>query len=154
MFCDWRASPKTCIERPKSFRSCPSNVEISYRRLELLIDGRHLLLLPSMFLSLQPTYLLLLLQVSTSMAATPPSTSDDLQAALEKLLNGPASPPPAGITPNLDNPPNQQVSLSIVATLTLSFSTCAVIIRIYTKRFVLRTMGYEDCRWRYSLRCG
>ena len=80
------------------------------------------------------------------MAATPSSTSGDPQAALEKLLNGPAGLPPTGITPNLENPPNQEVALNIVAILTISFSTCAVIIRIYTKRFVLRTMGYEDCR--------
>ena len=79
------------------------------------------------------------------MAATPSSTSGGPQAALESLLNGPASPPPAGITPNLENPPNQQVRLHIVAILTISFSTCAVLIRIYTKRFVLRTVGYEDC---------
>ena len=86
------------------------------------------------------------------MAATPSSTSDDPQAALENLLNGPAAPPPAGITPNLENPPDQRVALHIVAILTISFSTCAVIIRIYTKRFVLRTMGYEDCRWQYPPR--
>ena len=103
------------------------------------------MLLPSRLLALRLVCSLLSVQNSTSMAATPSSSLDDPQAALENLLNGPAAPPPPGITPNLDNPPNQKVALHIVAILTISFSTCAVIIRIYTKRFVLRTMGYEDC---------
>ena len=112
----------------------------------IFIDRGAALVDPIPFFTLRLTWSMLLLHVFTLMAATPSFTSGDAQAALESLLNGPAGPPPPGVTPNLDNPPNQQVPLNIVAILTIGFSTCAVIIRIHTKRFVLRTMGYEDCR--------
>ena len=79
-------------------------------------------------------------------AATPSPTPDELEAALQSLLNGPAGVPPAGVTPNFDNPQNLDVLLYVTATLTLSFATFAIIIRIYTKHFLLRAMGYEDCK--------
>ena len=73
-------------------------------------------------------------------------TPEQSQAALQTLLNGPAGLPPAGVIPNFNNPPNQDTIQYVTTALTLSFATCAVIIRIYTKRFLLRSMGYEDCR--------
>ena len=74
-------------------------------------------------------------------------TADQAQAALQSLLNGPAGMPPPGVIPNFDNPPNLHVPFYIIASLTLSFATFAVIIRIYTKYFLLRSMGYEDCKY-------
>lgn len=79
-------------------------------------------------------------------APTLSSTPDQLQAELQRLLNGPASIPPAGVIPNFDDPPNLDIFLYITAALAISFATCAVIIRIYTKHFLLRSMGYEDCK--------
>ena len=78
-------------------------------------------------------------------AASP--TADQLQAALQKLLNEPAGVPPAGVTSNFIDPPNLDAQLYVTAALTLSFAACAVIIRIYTKHFLLRKMGYEDCKY-------
>ena len=37
---------------------------------------------------------------------TAPSTSGQRQTDLKTLLNGPASPPPVGVQPNFENPPN------------------------------------------------
>ena len=74
-------------------------------------------------------------------------TADQVQAALQSLLNGPAGMPPPGVVPNFDNPPNLAVYLYVTVGLTLGFATFAVIIRIYTKCFLLRSMGYEDCKY-------
>lgn len=79
-------------------------------------------------------------------ALTLSSTPDQLQAALQRLLNGSAGIPPAGVIPNFDDPLNLDIFLYITAALAISFATCAVIIRIYTKHFLLRSMGYEDCK--------
>lgn len=73
-------------------------------------------------------------------------TPEQSHAALQTLLNGPAGPPPDGIIPNFNNPQNQDTIQYVTTAFTLSFATCAVIIRIYIKRFLLRSMGYEDCR--------
>ena len=85
---------------------------------------------------------------SLSMAAPTRSlTPEQYHAALQTLLNGPAGLPPAGVIPNLENPLQNLASIfHVTAALTLSFTTFAVAIRIYTKRCLLRSMGYEDCR--------
>ena len=74
------------------------------------------------------------------------STPDQRAEAIQSLLNGPAGAPPAGVTPNFDSPENQAVALYVVATLTLSFATIAVVIRIYSKHVLLHSTGYEDCK--------
>ena len=78
-------------------------------------------------------------------APTQSLTPYQSRVALQKLLNGPAALPPAGIIPNLDNPQKQHTAQYVTAALTLSFATCAVIVRIYTKRFLVRSTAYEDC---------
>lgn len=79
-------------------------------------------------------------------APTPSLTPDQLEVALQKILNGPAGIPPAGIISNFDNTASLATYLYVTASLTVGFATCAVIIRIYTKHFILRSMGYEDCK--------
>ena len=85
---------------------------------------------------------------SLSMAAPTQSlTPEQSHAAFQALLNGPAGLPPAGVLPNFENPPRNLASIfHVTAALTLSFTTVAVVVRIYTKRCLLRSMGYEDCR--------
>ena len=81
------------------------------------------------------------------MAAPAPSlTPGQSHAALESLLDEPAGLPPAGITPNFDTPRNHNTVQYVTSALTISFATCAVLIRIYTKRRLLRSTNYEDCR--------
>ena len=80
-------------------------------------------------------------------ASTRPLTPEQSHAALQTLLNGPAGLPPAGILPNFQNPPQNLASVfRVIAALALGFATVAVVIRIYTKRCLIRSMGYEDCR--------
>ena len=75
-------------------------------------------------------------------------TPEQSHAALQKLLNGPAALPSPGVVPNFDNPTQYEGSiLYITAALTLSFATIAVVIRTYTKHSLLRSMGYEDCKF-------
>lgn len=63
---------------------------------------------------------------------------------LEALLDGPATTPPAGIIPRLDNPPNIDTICYLTFSLCVSFASLAVIIRIYTKHFLIRSIAYED----------
>ena len=64
---------------------------------------------------------------------------------LDKLLDGPAVIPPAGILPRLDNPPNIDTICYLTFSLCVSFASLAVVIRIYTKYFLIRSIAYEDC---------
>lgn len=76
------------------------------------------------------------------MAAT---TAELLQAK----LNGPAMAPPPGVTPNFIDPPNLRHIVVLVLTLCMSFSTVAILMRMYTKLFILRKTAFEDCRYQY-----
>ena len=78
------------------------------------------------------------------MAAPTPSPAID--QSQQKLFDGPARPPPAGVVSNFDNPQNLETSFRVTIGLALGFATVAVIIRIYTKHILLRTMGFEDCK--------
>ena len=84
---------------------------------------------------------------------TPSLTPDQLEVALQKILNGPAGIPPPGTIPNFDNPPNLAVLLDVTVGLTVGLATCAVIIRVYTKYFLLRSMGYDDCKYSDCTHC-
>ena len=74
------------------------------------------------------------------------STPEQSAAAFQSLLDGPAGVPPAGVTPNFNSPQNQDLALYVMASMTVSFATFAVVIRIYTKHFLLRSTGREDCK--------
>ncbi|KAM0794235.1 hypothetical protein BDR22DRAFT_895349 [Usnea florida] len=63
---------------------------------------------------------------------------------LQKLLNGPAVAPPAGIISNLENPPNIDTVCYLTFYLCLSCATLAVVMRIYTKQFLIHAIAYED----------
>ncbi len=64
---------------------------------------------------------------------------------LQALLNGPAGKPPAGVLPNFQNPPNLNAFLILTLTLVLTFGTLAILMRMYTKLFIIRSVAYEDC---------
>lgn len=64
---------------------------------------------------------------------------------LETLLNEPAGPPPPGVTPNFDDPANLNGLVILTLTLCLVFAFLAVLIRTYTKLFLIRSWDYEDC---------
>lgn len=65
---------------------------------------------------------------------------------IEALLNGPASPPPLGVESNLSTTPYHITEVLIAEILGLFFTTLAVSIRIYTKRYINRKVDWEDCK--------
>ena len=82
--------------------------------------------------------------------ATTATSPEQTQAALRTLLEGPAMNPPAGVVPNFDNPSNLDVYLTLCNTLGIAFATVTVILRMYTKVFILRALAWEDCRIYFS----
>ena len=74
------------------------------------------------------------------------TTPEQVQAALRTLLEGPAMSPPAGILPKFHNPPNLNIFVTLTITLCVTFATVAVLLRMYTKVFILRALAWEDCR--------
>lgn len=81
----------------------------------------------------------------------PPNTMSGSPAQLspqelEALLNGPAGPPPPGLRPNFDDPANLNGLVFMTLTLCLVFATSAILMRTYTKLFLIRSWGYEDCK--------
>ena len=65
---------------------------------------------------------------------------------LEALLNGPAGPPPPGVRPNFDDPANLNTLVISTLTLCLTIAALAVLMRSYTKIFLIRSWDYEDCK--------
>lgn len=68
-------------------------------------------------------------------------------ALWEQLKKVPALPPPPGVTSNLENRevPNH-FEWIITATLGFTFTTILILIRIYTKFFIIKSHGWEDCK--------
>ena len=76
------------------------------------------------------------------------SSAANLTAAqLQALLNGPAGPPPPGVTPNFVNPPNHTTLAIAVMTVGLTASTLVLLMRIYTKVYLIRSLALEDCEY-------
>lgn len=72
------------------------------------------------------------------MATTPPDR--------ETLLNSPAGKPPPGVIPNLDDPPNLYVTGQVVLLLSYVLATLALLLRLYTKAFIIRLFKISDCK--------
>lgn len=75
------------------------------------------------------------------------STESLTPGQLESLLSGPAVTPPSGVISNLDNPPNIDAICYMTFSLCVSLAILAVIIRVYTKYFLIRSIAYEDCEY-------
>lgn len=65
---------------------------------------------------------------------------------LEARLNGPAMAPPPGLYTNFIDPLNLHVYGIITLVFCMTFSTVAVLVRMYTKIFLLRKVLLEDCQ--------
>ena len=74
------------------------------------------------------------------------TTSDQSQAKTQAILNGPAGRPPVGVVPNFHDPPNLDTAVTTIVAVCLFTSTLAVLIRMYTKSFLIRSIAYEDCK--------
>ena len=64
---------------------------------------------------------------------------------MQALLDGPALVPPPGIKPNFVNPENQTRYFVLTIVLTVTVSTFALLMRVYTKTCLIRKVGWEDC---------
>jgi hypothetical protein len=67
-------------------------------------------------------------------------------AQAQDLLNGPATTPPFGETTNFDNPETNAMFVVPTIIVALVLTTVALSVRIYTRRIITRTMGWDDCR--------
>lgn len=54
--------------------------------------------------------------------------------------------PPAGRIPNFHDPPNLDAFVALTIALCVAFGTLAVVLRMYTKVFILRALAWEDCK--------
>ncbi|SLM40448.1 hypothetical protein LPUS_11260 [Lasallia pustulata] len=71
-------------------------------------------------------------------------TPEQSMVALQALLNGPAMPPPPGVTPNFDHPLSAYPAQIVPLTLFITIATIAVLMRMYTKLFLVRSVVLED----------
>lgn len=76
---------------------------------------------------------------------TTPTTSLS-PGQLQELLNGPAGTPPVGVIPDFENPPNLDTYVILTISVCMTFATVAVLLRMYTKTFITRSLAYEDCK--------
>ena len=73
------------------------------------------------------------------MAATPS------EAEMAALLMGPGLEPPTGVLPNFVNPYSYKDYILFTLILCLAMSTVLVAIRMYTRGFIAKSIGLEDC---------
>lgn len=66
-------------------------------------------------------------------------------AEIQEKLDGPAGNPPAGVHPNFVNPEDCRVAIIAILALSVSISTLVFWMRMYTKLYIFRKTGWEDC---------
>lgn len=77
---------------------------------------------------------------------TTTSTPEQSTAALQVLLNAPAGTPPPGVIPNFNHAPNLAFYVPLTLSLCIGLSTLAILMRMYTKLFLIRSRALEDCK--------
>lgn len=72
-------------------------------------------------------------------------------------MNNPAIPglvpPPPGVTPNFTNPLSNQNKIIDVNIAGLVFVLVFFAMRIYTRTFITRSLGWDDCKFRPLAQC-
>jgi uncharacterized membrane protein (DUF485 family) len=66
------------------------------------------------------------------------------EEALAELLAAPALPPPAGITPEFENPPNQNHLAWFVTTICMVVATLCLLLRAYVKLWLDKKIRAEE----------
>lgn len=56
-------------------------------------------------------------------------------------------PPPPGVVPNFVNPNSIANTIRAVAVSLAVLTTFSIAIRLYTKIFIVKAHGWEDCMW-------
>jgi hypothetical protein len=85
------------------------------------------------------------------MASVAPAQETIPASLIPIILDSPAMTTPPGETPNFVNPPSLHVYLYVTLVLGLFFSTITLAARIYTKAFIIRSLGWDDCTCRASM---
>lgn len=67
-------------------------------------------------------------------------------ASLEAILEGPGLKPPPGVVPNFVDPPSQSAANVATQSICMILGTVCVFIRLYTRFFIVRSHGWEDCK--------
>jgi hypothetical protein len=62
------------------------------------------------------------------------------------LENFPAGAPPKGVKPNFIDPPNHDGLVIALNTVLLTVMWTVVLLRLYAKGKILRTIGWDDCK--------
>ena len=78
------------------------------------------------------------------------ATPEQAEAQRQALLNGPAAPPPFGTVSNFEDPANLNTYLALTIALCFSLGTFSVVLRTYTKKYIIRLLAYEDCMFRFG----
>lgn len=68
-----------------------------------------------------------------------------LAEEVQTLLSVPAMAPPPGMTPNFIDPPNLQHVVILILTVCTSLATLTVMLRIFTKIFIIHQTTFDDC---------
>lgn len=76
--------------------------------------------------------------------ALSPSTLAELPPSVLNTL--PGLQPPAGVEPNFVDPENRGYILNSVATVLLCLMVCFFANRVYTRIFIIRKVGWDDCK--------
>lgn len=61
-------------------------------------------------------------------------------------LNSPAIPPPAGTQSNIDNPASRTILTIVPSAAVVGVMIVAVFTRCYTKVYVVKSTGWDDCK--------
>ena len=76
----------------------------------------------------------------------PTAVPTSLPTALPPGLNCPGLPPPEGVIPNFVDPPTLE-HVQIAATVVcLTLAVFTTVLRMYTKVFIIKAIGWEDCK--------
>ncbi|KAE8377969.1 hypothetical protein BDV26DRAFT_304708 [Aspergillus bertholletiae] len=71
----------------------------------------------------------------------------------------PVAPPPPGVTPNFDNPDGSKYEITSVSIAMCSSATIVLLLRLYTRLYLLKTYGLDDffcsmgliCAWIFAI---
>jgi len=66
------------------------------------------------------------------------------EEALAKILAAPALSPPAGVTPEFENPPNQNVLAWFVTTFCMVVATLCLLLRAYVRLWLDKKIRVEE----------
>jgi len=75
---------------------------------------------------------------------------DPIDITREELLELPALLPPKGVEPNFIDPSSMQDEFNYVITLSLAIAALSVMIRLYTRKFIVRNLALDDCKFLFG----